>query len=186
MEKLFIQGNAYTGDRRQTKFSCTRYGNVLGSQGSVVPLFIKQRESGSITLTDQRMTRFWLTLEQGVRFVFDCLEKMHGGEIFVPKIASMKMSDMVKAVAPDCGVEIVGIRPGEKLHEELISEDEARMTVDVKDMYVIKPAQPWWPGGNWVQGKPVAEGFRYASNTTSWSYTPEQLQELLRKEGWDC
>lgn len=186
MEKLFIQGNAYTGGIRQTRFSCTRYGNVLGSQGSVVPLFIKQRENGSVTLTDQRMTRFWLTLEQGVRFVFDCLEQMHGGEIFVPKIASMKMSDMVKAVAPDCRVEVVGIRPGEKLHEELISEDEARMTVEVKDMYVIKPPHSWWQCENWVHGKPMPEGFRYTSNTASWSYTPEQLQELLRKEGWDC
>jgi UDP-N-acetylglucosamine 4,6-dehydratase (inverting) len=186
MEKLFIQGNAYTGGIRHTKFSCTRYGNVLGSQGSVVPLFIKQRENGSVTLTDRRMTRFWLTLEQGVRFVFDCLEKMHGGEIFVPKISSMKMSDMVKAVAPGCGVEIVGIRPGEKLHEELISEDEARTTVEVEDMYVIKPSQPWWQCENWVHGTRLPEGFRYSSNTTSWSYTPEQLQELLRKEGWDC
>jgi UDP-N-acetylglucosamine 4,6-dehydratase (inverting) len=185
MEKLLIQGNAYSGSRRTT-FSCTRYGNVLGSQGSVVPLFIKQRENGLITLTDQRMTRFWLTLEQGVRFVVDCLEQMHGGEIFVPKIPSMKMTDMVKAVAPDCRVEIVGIRPGEKLHEELISEDEARMAVDFKDMYVIKPSHPWWQGENWSQGKPVAEGFRYVSNTNGWTYTPEQLQELLRKEGWDC
>ncbi len=185
MEKLFIQGNAYTGGRK-TAFSCTRYGNVLGSQGSVVPLFIKQRESGSITLTDQRMTRFWLTLEQGARFVINCLQQMHGGEIFVPKIPSMKMTDMVKAVAPDCRVEIVGIRPGEKLHEELISEDEARMAVDIKDMYVIKPSHPWWQCDNWSQGKPVAEGFRYSSNTNDCTYTPEQLQELLRKEGWDC
>jgi UDP-N-acetylglucosamine 4,6-dehydratase len=185
MEKLLIQGNAYSGGR-QTTFSCTRYGNVLGSQGSVVPLFIKQRASGSVTLTDQRMTRFWLTLEQGVRFVVSCLEKMHGGEIFVPKIPSMRMSDMVKAVAPDCQVEIVGIRPGEKLHEELISEDEARMTVDVQDMYVIKPSHPWWQFENWSQGEPVAEGFRYSSHTNDWTYTPEQLQKLLREEGWDC
>ncbi len=185
MEKLLIQGNAYTGGRK-TRFSCARYGNVLGSQGSVIPLFIKQRENGSVTLTDQRMTRFWLSLEQGVRFVINCLEQMHGGEIFVPKIPSMAMIDMVKAVAPNCQVEVIGIRPGEKLHEELISEDEARMAVEVEDMYVIKPPHPWWQCGNWVQGKPVAEGFRYASNTNSWTYTPEQLQELLRKEGWDC
>ena len=185
MEKLLIQGNAYTGGRK-TRFSCARYGNVLGSQGSVIPLFIKQRENGSVTLTDQRMTRFWLSLEQGVRFVINCLEQMHGGEIFVPKIPSMTMIDMVKAVAPNCQVEVIGIRPGEKLHEELISEDEARLTVDVEDMYVIKPPHPWWQGDNWVQGKPVEEGFCYASNTNSWTYTPEQLQELLRKEGWDC
>ena len=185
MEKLLIQGNAYTGGRK-TRFSCARYGNVLGSQGSVIPLFIKQRENGSVTLTDQRMTRFWLSLEQGVRFVINCLEQMHGGEIFVPKIPSMTMIDMVKAIAPNCQVEVIGIRPGEKLHEELISEDEARLTVDVEDMYVIKPSHPWWQGANWAQGKPVKEGFRYASNTNSWTYTPEQLQELLRKEGWDC
>ncbi|MGD0622024.1 MAG: UDP-N-acetylglucosamine 4,6-dehydratase (inverting) [Thermacetogeniaceae bacterium] len=185
MEKLLIQGNAYTGGRK-TRFSCARYGNVLGSQGSVIPLFIKQRENGSVTLTDQRMTRFWLSLEQGVRFVINCLEQMHGGEIFVPKIPSMTMIDMVTAIAPNCQVEVIGIRPGEKLHEELISEDEARLTVDVEDMYVIKPSHPWWQGANWAQGKPVKEGFRYASNTNSWTYTPEQLQELLRKEGWDC
>ena len=111
---------------------------------------------------------------------------MHGGEIFVPKIPSMKMTDMVKAVAPNCQVEVVGIRPGEKLHEELISEDEARMAVDVEDMYVIKPYHPWWKHENWIQGKPVPDGFRYVSNTNAWTYTPEQLQELLREEGWDC
>ena len=185
MEKLLIQGNAYTGGRK-TRFSCARYGNVLGSQGSVIPLFIKQRESGSVTLTDQRMTRFWLSLEQGVRFVINCVEQMQGGEIFVPKIPSMTMTDMVKAVAPNCRIEIIGIRPGEKLHEELISEDEARMTIDVEDMYVIKPPHPWWQGDNWRDGRPVAEGFRYTSNSNSLTYTPEQLQEVLRKEGWDC
>ena len=124
MKKLLIQGNAYTGGRK-TRFSCARYGNVLGSQGSVIPLFIKQRESGSVTLTDQRMTRFWLSLEQGVQFVINCLEQMHGGEIFVPKIPSMTMIDMVKAIAPNCQVEVIGICPGEKLHEELISKDHA-------------------------------------------------------------
>src|SRR4029077_17143817 len=133
-EKMFVQANAYAG-AQDTRFSCVRYGNVVGSRGSVVPIFMEQRKRGKLTLTDARMTRFWITLDQGVKFVIRCLEQMHGGEVFSPKIPSMNIMDLVKAVAPNCKVEHVGIRPGEKLHEVLVSEDEARHTVETDDMY---------------------------------------------------
>src|ERR1700726_3201231 len=124
-EKVFVQANAYAG-AQETRFSCARYGNVVGSRGSVIPVFLEQRERGKITITDPRMTRFWLTLEQGVKFVIRCLEQMHGGEIFIPKIPSMRLLDLAETVAPGCQVEYIGIRPGEKLHEVLVSEDESR------------------------------------------------------------
>src|ERR1700726_808766 len=124
-EKVFVQANAYAG-ARNTRFSCARYGNVVGSRGSVIPVFLEQRRRGKITITDPRMTRFWLTLEQGVKFVIRCLEQMHGGEIFIPKIPSMRLLDLAETVAPGCQVEYIGIRPGEKLHEVLVSEDESR------------------------------------------------------------
>src|SRR5512145_650249 len=120
-EKLTIQSNAYAGGSA-TRFSCVRYGNVVGSRGSIVPLFLKQRASGQITVTDDRMTRFWLSLEQGVRFVIHCIEQMEGGEVFVPKIPSTKVVDLAKAIAPNAEIKVIGIRPGEKLHEALISE----------------------------------------------------------------
>ncbi len=138
-EKLMVQSNAYAGGRN-TRISCTRYGNVVGSRGSVVPLFLKQRPSGVLTITDDRMTRFWISLEQGARFVIRCIEQMQGGELFVPKIPSMKMTDLAKAMAPEAEIRIIGIRPGEKLHESLISEDEARTTVELDDMFVVQPA----------------------------------------------
>lgn len=166
-EKLFIQSNAYAGNKR-TRFACTRYGNVVGSRGSVVPIFLKQRETGELTLTDDRMTRFWLSLDQGVHFVIKCVEQMHGGEVFVPKIPSMKMTDLAKAIAPDARIKVVGIRPGEKLHEVLISEDEARTTVELDDMYVVQPAEALWFGREWEQtGKALPDDFRYASNNNS-------------------
>ncbi len=139
-EKLFVQSNAYAGGTA-TRFSCVRYGNVVGSRGSVVPVFLQQRQNGKVTITDERMTRFWLTLEQGVRFVIRCIEQMHGGEVFVPKIPSMTMMDLAQAIAPENEIEIIGIRPGEKLHEVLISEDESRHTVELEDMFVVLPAE---------------------------------------------
>ena len=176
-EKLFVQGNAYVG-AGGTRLSCVRYGNVVGSRGSVVPLFVEQRRTGQITVTDPRMTRFWLTLEQGVRFVIHCIEKMHGGEVFVPKIPSMNIMDLAQALAPGCTVNNIGIRPGEKLHEALLSEDEARNAVELDDMYVVQPSHPWWDDGLWQGGK-LAEGFRYSSETnTSW-LTAEQLKPLV-------
>jgi UDP-N-acetylglucosamine 4,6-dehydratase len=177
-EKLFVQGNAYSGTS-ETRFSCVRYGNVVGSRGSVIPLFLGQRNNGKVTITDERMTRFWLTLEQGVRFVIRCIEQMHGGEVFVPKIPSMNIIDLVKAVAPGCEVENIGIRPGEKLHEILVSEDEVRQTLELDDMFIIKPAHPWWQIGNWVDGRSLPDGFRYSSNTNPQWLTVNELKQMV-------
>jgi len=168
-EKLTVQSNAYAAGSA-TRYSCVRYGNVVGSRGSVVPAFLKQRESGTVTITDERMTRFWLSLEQGVRFVITCIEQMEGGEVFVPKIPSMKVVDLAKAIAPDANVNIIGIRPGEKLHEVLISEDEARNTVELAKMYVVQPAEAFWFGYSWQKrGKLLSDGYRYSSdNNKEW------------------
>ncbi len=166
-EKVTIQSNAYAADTA-TRYACVRYGNVVGSRGSVVPIFLKQRQNGKITVTDDRMTRFWLSLEQGVRFVIDCIERMHGGEVFVPKIPSMKVIDLAKAIAPNAEVEIIGIRPGEKLHEVLISEDEARHTVELSKMFVVQPAEASWFGYNWQnRGKLLEVGYSYSSDNNS-------------------
>src|SRR5580692_4473872 len=177
-EKMFVQANAYAGSK-DARFACARYGNVVGSRGSVIPVFLEQRKTGKITITDPRMTRFWITLDRGVKFVIRCIEEMHGGEIFVPKIPSMRMADLADTVAPGCEVEVIGIRPGEKLHEVLVSEDEARNTVEVEGMYVIRPSHPWWSGENWVSGRALPEGFRYTSDTNSSWLTNDQLQDLI-------
>jgi UDP-N-acetylglucosamine 4,6-dehydratase/5-epimerase len=180
-EKMFVQANAYAG-AKNTRFSCARYGNVVGSRGSVIPVFLEQRRRGKITITDARMTRFWLTLEQGVKFVIRCLEQMHGGEIFVPKIPSMRLLDLAETVAPGCQVEYIGIRPGEKLHEVLVSEDESRQTLESDEMYVIQPAHPWWKSENWVNGKRLREGFRYSSDTNERWLTRAELEVLVSPE----
>ena len=168
-EKLTVQSNAYAAGKA-TRYSCVRYGNVVGSRGSVVPVFLKQRENGKVTITDERMTRFWLSLEQGVRFVIACLEQMEGGEVFVPKIPSMKVIDLARAIAPKVQVDIIGIRPGEKLHEVLISEDEARNTVELENMFVVQPAEAFWFGYSWQKrGTLLSDSFRYSSdNNTQW------------------
>jgi UDP-N-acetylglucosamine 4,6-dehydratase len=174
-EKLFVQANAYSGTG-PTRFSCVRYGNVVGSRGSVIPLFLKQRQTGAITLTDRRMTRFWLTLSQGARFVIRAIERMEGGEVFVPKISSMRLLDLAEAIAPGCAIQETGIRPGEKLHEVLVSEDEARTAREFEDMYVVRAASPA-QDSRWNDGHPLAEGFRYASDTnTEWLTGAELLQ----------
>ena len=177
-EKLFVQGNSY-GGADGTRFACVRYGNVVGSRGSVVPLFEKQRKSGKITVTDERMTRFWITLEQGVRFVISCIEMMHGGEVFVPKIPSMNIMDLAAVLAPECEVGFIGIRPGEKLHESMISVDEARQAVELDDRYIILPAHSWWSQDNWEDGIPVPEGFSYSSDTNNQWLTPAELQRMV-------
>jgi UDP-N-acetylglucosamine 4,6-dehydratase/5-epimerase len=177
-EKMFVQANAYAG-AQETRFSCARYGNVVGSRGSVVPIFMEQRKRGRITITDPRMTRFWLTLEHGVRFVIAAIEQMHGGEIFVPKIPSMRLVDLADAIAPGCAVDYIGIRAGEKLHEVLLSEDEARNAIEVDEMYVILPTHPWWKKGNWVDGRELPPGFRYTSDSNEQWLTNEQLQALI-------
>jgi UDP-N-acetylglucosamine 4,6-dehydratase len=177
-EKMFVQANAYAG-AQDTRFSCARYGNVVGSRGSVIPIFMEQRARGRVTITDPRMTRFWITLDQGVRFVIRGLEQMRGGEIFVPKIPSMKLLDMAQAIAPDCQIDCVGIRPGEKLHEVLLSEDEARNAIERDDMFVIQPAQSWWRKENWKSDSSLPEGFRYSSNANSHWLTAEDLYKLV-------
>ena len=179
-EKLVIQSNAYAGSK-VTRLSCVRYGNVVGSRGSVVPVFIEQRKHGSVTITDERMTRFWITLEQGVQFVINCLEVMQGGEVFVPKIPSMKISDLAFVIAPEVEIKVIGIRPGEKLHEVLISEDEARTTVELDEMYVVQPAEAFWFGHSWeTRGKILPEGFRYTSDANTDWLTNESLKEIIR------
>jgi UDP-N-acetylglucosamine 4,6-dehydratase/5-epimerase len=179
-EKLIIQSNAYAGGRT-TCFSCTRYGNVIGSRGSVVPIFLQQRQNGKLTITDERMTRFWLTLEQGVYFVIRCIEQMRGGEVFVPKIPSTRTIDVAKAVAPDALLEVVGIRPGEKLHEVLISDDEARTTVELDDMFVVQPSGMLWFGREWqATGKSLPDGFRYSSDNNPECLSVEQIRQLIK------
>lgn len=178
-EKLFVQSNAYAGGTA-TRFSCVRYGNVVGSRGSVVPIFIKQRQSGVVTITDDRMTRFWISLEQGVRFTLRCSEQMFGGEVFVPKIPSMTLLDLAHAVAPDAKINIIGIRPGEKLHEVLISEDENRNTIELDDMFVVQPAEALWFGREWAnRGKTLASDYRYASNTNDQWLNVDQIKKLV-------
>ena len=178
-EKLVVQSNAYAGSG-VTRLSCVRYGNVVGSRGSVVPVFIEQRKKGKITITDERMTRFWITLDQGVHFVMNCIEQMQGGEVFVPKIPSMKITELAHAVAPTAKVNVIGIRPGEKLHEVLISEDEARTTVELEKMYVVQPAESLWFGHTWEhQGQILPDGYRFASNTNSEWLTIASLKEII-------
>lgn len=179
-EKLFIQANSYVGGSK-TAFSCVRYGNVVGSRGSVIPLFLGQMKNGRISITDERMTRFWITLEQGVRFVINCLGKMRGGEIFVPKIPSMKITDMADAIAPKVEKEITGIRPGEKLDEILITEEEARHTREFEDCFIIEPELPFWRWGDLGDGKTLAEGFKYTSDNNGWWLTKNDLKKLVEE-----
>lgn len=168
-EKLFIHGNVYSG-YNAPRFSVVRYGNVIGSRGSVVPLFLQQRKTGTVTVTDKRMTRFWVTLEQGVDFVLRCIDEMQGGEVFVPRLPSMGIMDLVTAVAPDCNVKFTGIRAGEKLHEVLISTEEARSTVRRDDMFVVGS----------TDGEPLSDGFSYTSDGNDWKLTAEELREMVR------
>jgi len=177
-EKLLIQSNAYAAGKK-TRISCVRYGNVVGSRGSVVPVFIKQRDTGKLTITDERMTRFWISLEHGVRFVIACAEQMHGGEVFVPKIPSMRVSDLARAIAPEAKIDMVGIRPGEKLHEVLISEDEARTTIDLGDRYAVLPPEPFWFVQEYEKYPTLKDEFRYASNTNDEWLSIEQIQEMI-------
>jgi len=178
-DKLFVAANSYAGDKK-TRFAVVRYGNVVGSRGSVVPFFQKIKETGTLPITDERMTRFWITLDQGVQFVVDGLVHMAGGEIFVPKIPSMNVVDLAKAIAPECEMKIVGIRPGEKLHEAMITEDDARRTVEFDTYYVIQPEFPWWSQKK-NQGKPLPDGFKYTSDLNDDWLKVEQLRELVEK-----
>jgi UDP-N-acetylglucosamine 4,6-dehydratase/5-epimerase len=180
-DKLFVAANSYAGDK-DTKFAVVRYGNVVGSRGSVVPFFKKIAHTGRLPITDLRMTRFWLTLDQGVQFVLDSLDRMHGGEIFVPKIPSMKVIDLAEAVAPGCDIEEVGIRPGEKLHEAMITEDDARRTLEFSSYYVIQPEFPWWKDDYTLGGKTLPDGFRYSSELNDDWLSVDQLVELIEEK----
>lgn len=175
-EKLFVQANAYAG----TRFCSIRYGNVVGSRGSVIPVFQKQKANGHITITDERMTRFWLTLEQGVQFVVKCLEEMKGGEVFVPKIPSMRIVDLAAAIAPEATIEITGIRPGEKLNEVLISSNEAYCTFEsLPHFYVILPGVSQWPALNRWRINPVPAGFCFTSDTNPDWLTQDDLRRIV-------
>jgi len=179
-EKIFVQGNAYVG-RASTRFSCVRYGNVIGSRGSVVEVFQKQKPQGVLTITDPRMTRFWIGLEQGVEFVIHCIEEMKGGEIFVPKLPSMKTIDLAKAIAPECKIKYTGIRPGEKLRETLITEDESRHAVELSDSFIIEPENPVWDYKPRKKGRRLAEGFSYSSDINDEWISPGAIRKMAAK-----
>ena len=179
-EKIIVQGNAYAA-AFDTRLSCVRYGNVVGSRGSVVPLFKEQLKTGKLTITDERMTRFWITLPEAVDLVLFAMEHAKGGEIFIPKIPSMRMTDLAEAMAPGVPTEIIGIRPGEKLHEVLLTDDEARHAIETEDNYVVLPEHPWWTAEHpWMEGKPLDDDFVYASNTNDWWLTSDELQRAHR------
>jgi len=180
-DKLFIAGNSYVG-RDDTTFSVVRYGNVLGSRGSVIPFFMERKKTGVLSITDPRMTRFWITLEQGVDFVLKCFERMVGGELFVPKIPSMKIMDLAKAICPDCEMKIVGIRAGEKLYEVMVPKDDARRTLEYADYYLIQPDFRYFERRfNGEKGKPVPNGFEYNSGTNPWFLSTDEMNEMIEK-----
>jgi UDP-N-acetylglucosamine 4,6-dehydratase len=178
-DKLFVAGNSYVGEAG-TKLSVVRYGNVVGSRGSVIPFFLKCRENGYFPITDPRMTRFWITIDQGVNFVLDCLERMVGGELFVPKLPSMNIMDLAKAIDPACKTEIIGIRPGEKIHEVMIPIDDARRTVEFDRYYIMQPNFAFWEKRNNHGGKPVDENFEYNSGTNPWILAVEDMKVILK------
>lgn len=182
-DKIFVAANHLSGSTK-VRFSVVRYGNVMGSRGSVVPLFRKLIAEGadSLPITDERMTRFWITLREGVDFVLSCLDMMRGGEIFVPKIPSMKMTDLAHTMAPNLKHRVVGIRPGEKLHETMITEGDARTTIEMADRYVIEPAFAWWDRSTFEgpSARRVADDFRYSSDSNPEWLKPDQLTTMLR------
>ena len=185
-DKLFVAANNFKGER-DIKFSVVRYGNVMGSRGSVIPFFQKQKRSGFLPITDERMTRFNITLNEGVDFVLSSLKKMWGGEIFVPKIPSYRILDVAKAIAPDCDIKIAGIRPGEKLHEEMITATDSLNTVEFKNYYVVLPSTPLWDIEKFKKyndndlGKFTDFGFSYDSGTNTEFLSVKKLKELIEK-----
>ena len=185
-DKLFIAANNYKG-KRDIKYSVVRYGNVMGSRGSVIPFFLKQKENGVLNITDNRMTRFNITLQQGVDFVLQCIERMWGGELFVPKIPSYRILDVAEAIAPECKQNIVGIRPGEKLHENMITQSDALNTIEYEDYYVIVPSIRIWSKKKFInksnisKGRPCEEGFSYNSNTNLHFLSVNELKKLIEE-----
>lgn len=182
MEKLLIQGNAYVG-KKKTKISCVRYGNVAGSRGSVIPLFLEQKHGHNITVTHPDMTRFWITLEEGVQFVADAINAMKGGEVFVPKLPSFKVVDLARAIDSHARLKFIGIRPGEKIHEDLITNHEARRVREFKNFYLITPEFDFWHdrGKEMIDGKQVAEDFAYNSGTNPHQLELGQLKNIVAK-----
>ncbi|MEX1027533.1 MAG: UDP-N-acetylglucosamine 4,6-dehydratase (inverting) [Candidatus Paceibacterota bacterium] len=179
-DKLFVAANAISGGR--TRFAAVRYGNVVGSNGSVVPFFQKQRHTGELTITSLEMTRFVITLDQGVRFVLDAFKRMAGGELFVPKIPSVTITDIAEAIAPECKTRVVGIRPGEKMHECMIPSDEARQTIEFDDSFIVQPTIRSWsnePPAYVAQGRPCPAGFSYSSNTNDEWLSVGQLRQMI-------
>ncbi len=170
-DKLFIAGNAMSG-LHGSIFAVVRYGNVLGSRGSVIPFFLARRKEGVFPITDERMTRFSITLDRAVDFVLQCLDNMYGGELFVPKIPSYRIMDVVRSISPEARIEVIGIRPGEKLHECLITEDDARQSLEFDDHFIMQPNFGWWDKESHLvksKGRPCPEGFSYTSvNNTEW------------------
>ncbi|NQU84337.1 MAG: UDP-N-acetylglucosamine 4,6-dehydratase (inverting) [Mariniphaga sp.] len=182
-DKMFSAANHWQGSHH-TAFSVVRYGNVMGSRGSVIPFFLKRKEEGVIPITDERMTRFWITLEQAVNFVLDCLKRMHGGELFVPKIPSMNIVDLAKAIAPEAKLDIIGIRPGEKIHEVMVSTDDALNTVEFSSYFVIQPSQPWWDNVKYIKnygGNKVKAGFKYSSDLNDQWLSLDDLKNILNE-----
>jgi UDP-N-acetylglucosamine 4,6-dehydratase len=176
-EKIITQGNAYVGDGR-SRFASVRYGNVVGSRGSVVPLFKRQALEGELTITDDAMTRFWITLDEAVDFVISCLDLMQGGEVFVPKIPSARVTDIAEALAPGCPRRVIGVRPGEKVHEVLLTEDESRDARELEDRFIVYPPYPSWeiPGG--PSGDELPPGFRYSSDNNNAWLTADEIRTV--------
>ncbi|HEV3123369.1 MAG TPA: UDP-N-acetylglucosamine 4,6-dehydratase (inverting) [Candidatus Dormibacteraeota bacterium] len=177
-EKLFVQSNVYTGTR-PTRLSCVRYGNVVGSRGSVVPVFREQIGHGELTITDARMTRFWITLDQAVEFVAACIGRMRGGEVFIPRIPSTRVVDLAEAIAPGLPIRYTGIRPGEKLHEALLTAEEARHSVDAGDHLVIEPEHPFWTTATDNGRRALPEGYSYTSDSNDVWLDVVTLRQLL-------
>ncbi len=175
-DKIFTAARAYAGSQ-EIVFSVVRYGNVLGSRGSVIPFFLEEKSKGVLPITDERMTRFWITLQQGVDFVLVCMKRMKGGEVFVPKIPSMRITDLARAIAPECKLNFIGIRPGEKIHEVMIGSDDARATSEFDDHFVIG----WNEYHNFSKGKPCPLGFRYGSDNNDQWLTTEQLRKYIEE-----
>lgn len=176
-DKVFIAANSYRGSKG-TRFSVVRYGNVLGSRGSVIPVFLEQKAKGTITVTDLAMTRFFMTVERGVEFVMQSIETMEGGELFVPKIPSCRLTDIIDIVAQECDQEVIGMRPGEKLHELLINSDMAHLTLEFDHYYIVQPLLHFWQlPQRMKQGKSCEVGFSYASNTNTLWFKQEELRQ---------
>jgi len=181
-ERIFVQSNSYSG-KSGTLFSCARYGNVIGSRGSVICKFNEQKDTGVLTITDKHMTRFWITLERGVSFVVQSIGLMKGGEVFVPKIPSMKVIDLARLMGPKCRLKETGIRPGEKMHEVLVTEDEARHTKEFKDFFSIEPEFHWWNEDSSSVGKRPKPDFRYTSDNNPDWLSREEMERLIKNTG---